>query len=130
MQNGWPRSFKNLLPFKTSKSAATGTPKVHIAFFFFFFKWIWFVISKGCLPSCFVMGYTFMYCVCFCLVTCFVLFVSLKEVHHGVYTTTYFEEHKGKFSELPKQSTEKGLHATPSYSQVQVPSIQLLCLKN
>ena len=76
------------------------------------------------------MGYTFMYCVCFCLVTCFVLFVSLKEVHHGVYTTTYFEEHKGKISELPKQSTEKGLHATPSYSQVQVPSIQLLCLKN
>ena len=60
----------------------------------------------------------------------FFLFVSLKEVHHGVYTTTYFEEHKGKFSELPKQSTEKGLHATPSYSQVQVPSIQLLCLKN
>ena len=60
----------------------------------------------------------------------FRLFVSFKEVHHGVYTTTYFEEHKGKISELPKQSTEKGLHATPSYSQVQVPSIQLLCLKN
>ena len=61
----------------------------------------------GCLPSCFVMGYTFMYCVCFCLVTCFVCLFHLRKCITGFIPPHILKNTREKFLNFPNRAQRK-----------------------
>ena len=99
--------MQNLLPFKTSKSAATGTPQLHIAVLIL---WIWLSFQWHGIVLHVLFWSTCSCCVCFCLVTCVILFACL--FHERRCVTGFIPPHilkntREKFPNFPNRAQRK-----------------------